>query len=194
MRIEIWSDVVCPWCFIGKRRLEAALQRFAHRDDVELIWRSFELDPGAPAAREGDYASRLAEKYGRSVPEAQKMIDSMAAAGAADGLDLRFDIARAGNTFDAHRLLHLAAERDTQGALKERLFQAYFTEGEAIADHDTLVRLAGEVGLEPTGVESVLGEGTYADAVRSDEERARRYGIAGVPFFVVDEKFGVSGA
>lgn len=192
--MEIWSDVVCPWCYIGKRRLEAALDRFEHRDAVELRWRSFELDPSAPAVREGHYVGRLAAKYGVAVDEAQAMIDRMTATAAGVGLDVRFDIARPGNTFDAHRLLHLAAERGVQGALKERLFAATFTEGEPIADRHALVRLAPSVGLDADEVRSVLASDAYAEDVREDERRAAAYGIRGVPFFVVDGTYGVSGA
>lgn len=199
MRVEIWSDVVCPWCYVGKRRFEQALATFAHADQVELVWRSFELDPQAPAERTGDYAVRLGEKYGCSVQRAQEMIDTMTAAGAEDGLDLRFDLARVGSTFDAHRLLHWALEQGgeapgAQDALKERLMRATFTEGEPIGDQATLVRLAAEVGLDAAKAQDVLASDRYCAAVRTDQERARAYDISGVPFFVVDEKFGVSGA
>ena len=199
MKVEIWSDVVCPWCYVGKRRFEQALSAFPHADQVEVVWRSFELDSQAPAERTGDYAVRLGEKYGCSVERAQEMIDTMTAAGAEDGLDLRFDRARVGSTFDAHRLLHWALGHEAgapgvQGALKERLLRATFTEGEPIGDQATLVRLASEVGLDAGEAEEVLRSGRYAADVRADQERARAYGISGVPFFVVDEKFGVSGA
>ena len=199
MKVEIWSDVVCPWCYVGKRRFEQALSAFPHADQVEVVWRSFELDSQAPAERTGDYATRLGEKYGCSVERAQEMIDTMTAAGAEDGLDLRFDRARVGSTFDAHRLLHWALGHEAgapgvQGALKERLLRATFTEGEPIGDQATLVRLASEVGLDAVEAEEVLRSGRYAADVRADQERARAYGISGVPFFVVDEKFGVSGA
>jgi predicted DsbA family dithiol-disulfide isomerase len=192
MRIDIWSDVVCPWCYIGKRRLEAALATFPHPVDVH--WHAFELDPAAPPSREGSYEQRLAEKYGISVDEAAAMTSRMTAAAAADGLDFRFDTAKPGNTFDAHRLLHLASLRGVQNALKERLFRATFTEGQPIADRDTLVRLATEAGLDAEETRTVLAAGTFADDVRADEEQAQRLGITGVPFFVVDEKYGVSGA
>ena len=133
LKVEVWSDVVCPWCYIGKRRFEAALARFEHRDEVELVWRSFELDPSAPpsSAERGTYAERIASKYGCSVTEAQAMIDNMTLTAAQEGLDLRFELARPGNTFDAHRLLHLALEHGLQGDLKERLDAATFTEGRA---------------------------------------------------------------
>ncbi len=194
MQVDIWSDVVCPWCYIGKRRLEAALDRFAHRGEVEVRWHSFELDADAPAERTGPYAQRLAEKYGVGVADAQGMIDSMTAAAAADGLDFRFDQARPGNTFAAHRLLHLAADRGCQDALKERLLAAYMTEGRPIGDIETLAELAEEAGLDPHEARTVLEGDAYAADVRADERQAAEIGISGVPFFVVDRRYGVSGA
>jgi predicted DsbA family dithiol-disulfide isomerase len=194
MRVEIWSDVVCPWCYIGKRRFEEALASFPHRDQVEVIWRAFELDPQAPAERIGDYAEMLATKYGVPVDQGQQMIDNMTAAAAGDGLDFRFDRARVGNTFDAHRLLHLAGEHGVQDAVKERLLRATFTEGEPIGDAETLVRLVAEAGLDAEEARTVLAEGRFADDVRAEELDAQRLGITGVPFFVVDRTYGVSGA
>jgi len=194
MKVEIWSDVVCPWCYIGKRRFEAALALFAHRDEVKVTWRAFELDPSAPTERDGAYADRLAEKYGTSVAAAELMIRQMTVAAASDGLDLRFDRARPGNTFDAHRLLHLAAEHGRQEALKERLFRAYLTEGEPIGVSATLLRLAVEVGLDRDAVWQVLDSQEYADAVRMEEATAADLRVQGVPFFVVDRRYGISGA
>ncbi len=194
MKVEIWSDVVCPWCYVGKRRFEQALRGFAHRAEVQVVWRSFELDPAAPASRDGSYAERLAEKYDTSVPEAQQMIDSMTAAAAAEGLDFHFELARPGNTFDAHRLLHLAAERGVQDAVKERLVRATFTEGEPISDHQTLVRLVAEAGLDADQATAVLAGDAFAPNVRADERDARDLGINGVPFFVIDRRYAVSGA
>lgn len=194
MRIDIWSDVVCPWCYVGKRRLETALAAFAHRDQVEISWHSFELDLGAPREREGSYDERLAEKYGVSVAEAAGMTANMTEVTAAEGLDFRFDLARPGNTFDAHRLLHLAGNHGLQGALKERLLAATFTEGAPISDAETLVRLATEVGLDAAEVRGVLVSDAFAADVRADEQQAQALGIRGVPFFVVDQKYGVSGA
>ncbi|MEX2290106.1 MAG: DsbA family oxidoreductase [Mycobacteriales bacterium] len=194
MRVEIWSDVVCPWCYIGKRRFEQALAAFPHRDEVEVVWRAFELDGQAPPERVGDYAEMLAAKYGCSVEHGQEMIDTMTANAAQEGLDFRFDRARVGNTFDAHRLLHLAAERGLQDAVKERLLLATFTEGEPIGDAETLVRLVAEAGLDADEARAVLADGRYADEVRADERDAQRFGISGVPFFVVDRTYGVSGA
>jgi len=196
LKVEVWSDVVCPWCYIGKRRFEAALARFAHRDEVELVWRSFELDVSAPpsSVEQGTYAGRLASKYGCSVIEAQAMIDNMTVTAGQEGLDFRFDLARPGNTFDAHRLLHLALEHGMQDELKERLDHATFTEGSPVSDHAALRALATQVGLPEIEVDAVLTSGRYSDAVRADEAQALAYGISGVPFFVIDGRYGISGA
>ena len=194
MEVEIWSDVACPWCYIGKRRFEAALEQFEHRDDVDVTWRSFELDPGAPHERTGDRAERLAEKYGMTVQQAREAEARLTAEAAGEDLPFRFDIARSGTTFDGHRLVHLAGTHDVQDAMKERLLRAYFTEGELISDHDTLVRLAVEVGLDEREVRELLAGERYADAVREDERTAGELGISAVPTFVVDRKLGASGA
>jgi predicted DsbA family dithiol-disulfide isomerase len=200
MKVEIWSDVVCPWCYIGKRRFEAALAQFPHRDQVEVAWKAFELDPTAASAEAGqpagerEYATRLAEKYGTDVDSAQRMIDTMTATAATEGLDFSFETAVRANTVDAHQVIHLAGLRGVQDAVKERLLRGYFTEGEAVGDRDTLVRLAAEAGLDAAEVRAVLDGGRYVAAVRADEAEAQALGIRGVPFFVVDRKYGVSGA
>ncbi len=194
MNVEIWSDIACPWCYIGKRRFEAALADFEHRDDVTVTWRSFELDPSAPAEREGDRAEHLATKYGMSVEQARAAEQQMTERAAAEGLDFRFDIARAGNTLDGHRVLHLAAEHGVQDAVKERFMRAYFGEGELMSDHATLVRLATEAGLPEDEVRDTLAGDRFTAEVRADQETAYGFGISGVPFFVLDRKFGVSGA
>jgi predicted DsbA family dithiol-disulfide isomerase len=192
--VEIWSDVVCPWCYIGKRRFEQALEKFEHRDEVKVIWRAFELDPGAPARREGDYAARIASKNGITREEAEHNIERMTRVAESDGLDFHFDRSQPGNTFDAHRLLHYAAERGRQDELKERLLRATFTEGEPIGDRDTLLRLAVDIGLDADDVRAVLDGDAYSAEVRADEQRANVIGITGVPFFVMDARYGVSGA
>jgi predicted DsbA family dithiol-disulfide isomerase len=191
--IHVWSDIACPWCWIGKRRLEAALSRFDDADKVELTFHSFELDPLADKVQEGAYAERLARKYGRTVPQAQQMVDEMTARAADDGLSMNFERVRATNTFDAHRLLHLALESGKQAALKERLMKAYFEEGLLISDHDTLVRLGADVGVDETAARRVLSADLYARDVRADERDAAQLGIRGVPFFVIG-RYGVSGA
>ena len=193
--MEIWSDVACPWCYIGKRRLEQALAKFPNANTVEVTWRAFELDPSAPREKqEGTYIERLAKKYNTSTREAQTMVDRLVDAARPDGLDFRFDIMCPGNTFDAHRLLHWALTERVQDILKERLFRAYFCEGQMLNDHDTLTRLASEVGLNPEAARAVLQSNAYGQEVREDEKEARSLGIGGVPFFVIADKFGVSGA
>jgi predicted DsbA family dithiol-disulfide isomerase len=194
VHVEIWSDIACPWCYVGKRRFEAALEAFDHSDDVTVTWRSFELDQQAPAERPGERAAHLAAKYGFSVEEARAMEQNMTEVAAADGLDFRFDIARDGNTFDAHRVLHLAEAHGLQDEMKERLMRAYLGEGELISEAATLERLAVEVGLPAAEVSELLAGDRYADEVRDDERTARTLGISAVPFFVVDRKFGASGA
>ena len=194
MDVEIWSDIACPWCYIGKRRFEAALAEFEHRDDVRVTWRSFELDPSAPLEREGDGATRLAEKYGMPVERAREMQRQVTDTAAGEGLDFRLDIQRSGTTFDGHRVIHLAAEHGLQDAMKERLLHAYFTEGQLMSDHDTLVRLAVEVGLDEDEVRQVLATDRFADEVRGDERMAGQFGISAVPTFVVDRAIGASGA
>lgn len=194
MQVEVWSDVVCPWCYIGKRHLEQALADFDHADETDVVWRAFELDPDAGPSTDEPYAERLAAKYGVDAERGRAMADRMVVAGGDAGLDMRFDLARTGNTFDAHRLLHLAAEQGVQNAVKERLMRAYFTEGEPISDHDTLVRLVGSAGLDESAARQVLAEDVYAEQVRIEEKTATDLGATGVPFFVVDRRYGVAGA
>jgi predicted DsbA family dithiol-disulfide isomerase len=194
LTVEIWSDVVCPWCYIGKRRFEAALEAFEHRDEVTVMWRSFELDPAAPRNVEGTATERLAAKYGMSLERAEGLHREMTERAAAEGLEFRFDLAQSGNTFDAHRLIHLAATYGHQAAAKERLMRAYFTEGAAISDPETLIGLMAEVGVDAAEARDVLLGDRFAEDVREDEQLAGQLGIQGVPFFVLDRRFGVSGA
>ncbi len=193
MKVEIWSDVACPWCFIGKRGFDIALARFAHREAVDVRYRSFELDPAAPAFRELAYLDHLMAKYRIPMAEADAMIDRMIEAGARNGVVLRFDKAKPGNTFDAHRLLHLAFERGLQAELKDRLLRATFTKGALIGDADVLVEIAAGAGLDADEARAVLESDAYAADVRADEQRAAELGITSVPFFVMGG-FGVAGA
>ena len=195
MQIEIWSDVVCPWCYIGKRRLERALGEFEHADEVEVTWRSFQLNPDAPATAVPtlDY---LAQRFG---PQAQAMTARVAEMGKGEGLTLDFASSLTVNTLEAHRMLHLAADLGIGDAAKERLLRAHFTEGADVSDHETLTKLMVEAGpLEASTVEArvreVLAGTEYADAVQADIDMARRLGANGVPFFVIDRKYGISGA
>ena len=194
MKVEIWSDVVCPWCYIGKRHFEAALAGFGHSDDVEVVWRSFQLDPTAAATSDGDPVERLAQKYGKSREWAEAAHARVTEAAAQAGLEFHLDRSRSGNTFDAHRLLHFAAAAGKQGELKERLMRGYFTDGQAIGEHSTLLGLAVETGLDEAETKAVLDGDDFADDVRTDLKDAQELGISGVPFFVIDSKFGVSGA
>ena len=194
MNVEIWSDIACPWCYVGKRRFEAALAEFEHRDEVEVTWRSFELDPAAPREHEGDRVEQLAQKYGTTREQAEAMYGRMTAIAAEEGLDFRFDIARGGNMFDAHRLVHLGAAHGRQDAMKERLLRAYLSEGEVMGDPAVLERLALEVGLPGDELRDVLATDRYAAEVRDDEATAAALGITAVPFFVVDRSIAASGA
>lgn len=194
--IDIWSDIACPWCWVGKRRLEAALERFEHRDAVKVIWHAFELDPGAPkqVSSEVDYVERLARKYGTDRGGAQRMIDTMTKAAAEDGLTMRFDHIQPGNTFDAHRLVHFAKGVDKQDAMKERLLCAYLEEGALMSDWGTLARLGAEIGLDEGDVTEMLAGDAFADEVRDEERAAGQLGIHGVPFFIVGGRLAFSGA
>ncbi|MDE3132513.1 MAG: DsbA family oxidoreductase [Acidobacteriota bacterium] len=194
MDVEIWSDVNCPWCYIGKRRFEAALARFEHAGEVNLTWRSFELDPGAPAETPGNGATLLAEKYGVPLERARAMEQNVTEIAAAEGLHYDLQHARIGSSFDAHRLVHLAARHGLQDEMEERLFRARFSEGRLISELETLVQLAGEVGLEGAEVRATLAADDFAREVRDDERTAQALGISGVPMFVVDRAYGMSGA
>lgn len=194
MNLEIWSDIACPWCYIGKRRLERALEQFDHADELTITWRSFELDPGAPPERGGELAGHLARKYGMPIEQAREAQAGLTATAADEDLGFRLDIARSGNTFDGHRLIHLAAEHGLAGAIKERLLRAYLTEGRLISDAATLAELGIEAGLPDTEVRDLLAGDRFADAVRADEHTAATLGISGVPTFIVDREVGVTGA
>lgn len=194
MKIDVWSDIVCPFCYIGKRRLEGALAGFAHRDQVEVVWHSFQLDPSAPAVSEESTATMLSRKYGISPAQVEQLHRRLEGQAAEAGLEYHLDRTRTGNTLDAHRLVHLAAGYDLADAAHERFMRAYFTEGEPVGDRATLARLAGEVGLPAERVAEVLDGDEFADAVLRDQAQARAYGATGVPFFVLADAVGVSGA
>jgi predicted DsbA family dithiol-disulfide isomerase len=190
--VEIWSDVVCPWCYIGKRRFEQAVADF--EPAVEIVWRSFQLDPEAPERDERPLAESFAARKGLTESQISGMFSHVTEIAAGEGLTYDYDRMRTVNTFDAHRLLHFAAAHGKQGELKERLLRAYFTEGEHVGDPEVLARLAVEVGLDGPAARKALDDGAYADEVGLDIETARAFGISGVPFFVFDRKFAVSGA
>lgn len=194
MRVDVWSDVVCPWCYVGLANLGLALDGHEHADDIDVVLHSFQLDPGAPKRDDQPLEERLAQKYGTSVGQIKAQQARIVSLGAERGIDFRFDKAVGGNTFDAHRLLHLARLRGVQLELKHALGQAYFTDGEPIGEADTLRARAIGVGLDPEEVDAVLTGDAFADEVRRDIDTARQIGVSGVPFFVVDGRLGVSGA
>jgi predicted DsbA family dithiol-disulfide isomerase len=193
MRVEIWSDIACPWCYIGKARFEAGLAAFAHREDVEVVHRSFELDPNAPAATDVPVLDMLAAKYGVRPEEAAAMEARVAEAAAGEGLEYRSDRIH-GNTFDLHRLLHLGAAHGVQDALLGAFYRANFAEARKLGDPAVLTELAVGAGLPADEVRRVLADPeAYADAVRADEREAAELGATGVPFFVIDRRYGISG-
>jgi predicted DsbA family dithiol-disulfide isomerase len=194
VEVEIWSDVVCPWCYLGKRRFERALDTFPHRDKVQVVYRSFELDPAAPRGVTTPTVQMLASKYAMSPEQAERAQRQMEERAAADGLTFRMSGLRSGNTRDAHRLLQLAKACGRQDELMERLQRAYFTEQDSIFDNDCLTRLAVAVGLDPDAVADVLASDRYSDHVDTDEAMARALGATGVPLFVIDRRYGISGA
>lgn len=197
MRIDIWSDVVCPWCYIGKRRLERALAGFPHADEVEVVWHSYELDPSAPTRPTELVSDALGRKYGGGPDAGRQMVRQVEGVAAEEGLAFRHADALHANTRAAHRLLHLALAEGgpaLQGALKEALLAAYFVDARNVADADVLTAVATGVGLDEARVRAVLAGREYDDEVDADIDRARAYGAGGVPFYVVDGKYGVSGA
>ena len=194
MQVEIWSDVVCPWCYLGKKRFEQALAGFEHRDQVQVVYRSFELDPTAPEGVTTPTADRLAEKYGMSPAQADQAQRQMEERAAADGLTFRMGGLLSGNTRDAHRLLQLAKDAGRQDQLMERLHRAYFTDQQSVFDHESLTRIASEAGLDPEDIVDVLATDRYAEHVDTDEQMAQALGATGVPLFVIDRKYGISGA
>ncbi|HEV2062364.1 MAG TPA: DsbA family oxidoreductase [Solirubrobacteraceae bacterium] len=194
VHVEIWSEIACPWCYVGKRRFERALAEFEGRHAVGITWRSFELDPHAPRENGVDVATLVARKYGRTREQVLAMHAEMTRMAAAEGVEFRFDLARRGNTFDAHRLLHLAAEHGLQDGMKERLLRAYHAEGVVIGDRSELERLAVEVGLPEDDARETLAGDRFAVAVREDERLAAELDIHAVPAFVVDRRVAISGA
>jgi predicted DsbA family dithiol-disulfide isomerase len=195
LRIDVWSDIACPWCYVGKRHLEQALGQFEHAGSTTVVWHAFELNPSAQReSHEGPYAERLAKKYGMSVKDAQARIQHLVDVGRADGLELDFERIRPGNTFNAHRIVHYALEVGLQDAVKERFLRGYLSEGEAIGDPAVVQRLATEAGLDAERVSAILSSDSYAREVRTDEAEAQRLGISGVPFFVVGGRYALSGA
>ena len=194
MRIDIWSDLVCPWCYVGKRRFEKALARYEHRDDVQIVHRSFQLNPAAPRDTASSRREMLMRKYQLSPEQVVEMDTRMTQTAAGEGLDFNLKGTLTGNTFDAHQLVHLAGAHGLQDAAMERLYRAYFTEQRSLFDQPSLVDLAADVGLDREEAAATLRENRYADAVNADIDLARRLGATGVPLFVFDGRYGISGA
>ena len=194
MKIEIWSDVACPWCFIGKRRFEAALASFPHRDAVDVTWRSYQLDPALPEHYDGTELEYLSSRKGMPAQQVSQMFDHVARQAKGEGLDYHFENVVVANSFTAHRLIHLAAAHGKQDAAKERLLSDHFEHGKDIGSRGYLSSLGADLGLPAGEVEELFTTDKYTDDVRFDFQEARALGISGVPFFVIDRKFGLSGA
>ncbi|HET8879193.1 MAG TPA: DsbA family oxidoreductase [Arthrobacter sp.] len=194
MKIEIWSDVACPWCYIGKRRFETALAGFPHRDSVEVHWRSFQLDPSLPNHYDGTELDYLSNRKGMDPAQVAGMFDHVAAQAAAEGLQYRFDNVVVANSFAAHRLIHLAGVHGKQDVAKERLLSDHFEHGQDIGNRSYLTSLGLELGIDAAEVDELFTTDKYADDVRRDVAEGRALGVSGVPFFVIDRKYGISGA
>ena len=194
LKVQIWSDIMCPFCYIGKRRIEEALQNFEHKEAVEIEWKSYQLDASFIASPEDNMVEHLAEKYRKDNDWAQNMLDNMTQNAKTAGLDFHFEKAVLANSFNAHRLLHLAKKYNLANDLEELLFKAYLTEGKNVNDLDTLSKLGIEVGLDSEEISQVLNSDTYGSEVKKDQEEANAIGVQGVPFFVLDNKYAISGA
>lgn len=193
MRVDIWSDVVCPFCYIGKKRLEAAAEQAGV--ELEVHWHSFQLDPEAPIRQEISNSERLAQKYGRTVPEVEEMQRNIAEMAKAEGIEFNWEGANSGNTFNAHRIIHLAQSKGLGNEAEEAFFYSYMTQGLAIGERETLEDVAARIGLNPVEVDDVLNSEEYADFVKFDQEVARdQLKVTGVPFFVFDQRIALAGA
>ncbi|HMQ50359.1 MAG TPA: DsbA family oxidoreductase [Saprospiraceae bacterium] len=194
MTVEIWSDVVCPFCYIGKRRFEQALKQLKAGERVEVIWRSYQLDPELESNPALNALQSLAERKGWSLEQASEAVQYVTEMAEEEGLEYRYDKTVVANTFDAHRFAHFAKQQGKQSEAEERLFAAYFTEGKNIADYEVLAEIAGAIGLDTVAVKEALASGAYAEEVKQDVSLARQFGVRGVPYFVFDRKYAVSGA
>jgi predicted DsbA family dithiol-disulfide isomerase len=194
IRVEIWSDIVCPWCYIGKRRFERGLATIEDRDSIEIVHRAYQLDSAMPKGKVRDHHAALMAKYGLSDSQATAMQQQMERTAAAEGLEFHLAGGVTGNTFDAHRLVHLGRDHGVQDAVIERLFRAHFTEQRSIFDQASLVTLAGEAGLDREEARVALAGNAYADTASAEVREARGLGISGVPYFVIDRRYAISGA
>lgn len=194
LKVQIWSDVMCPFCYIGKRKIEEAITQFENKDSVEIEWKSFELDPSFAAAPNESIADHLADKYGRDIDWAQSMLESTTQTAKSNGLDFHFEKAILANSLNAHRLLHLAKKNNRSNELEELLFKAYFTEGKNVNDWNTLQKIGQEAGLNIDEIKQLIETEIFTKEVRADQQEAQALGVTGVPFFVFDNKYAVSGA
>ncbi|MEF2965990.1 DsbA family oxidoreductase [Paenibacillus sp. M1] len=194
MKVEIWSDYACPFCYIGKRRFEKALEQLPFKEEIEVVFRSFELDPSSPKEVKSSMHEILAAKYGMSIEEAKAANERVSEQAAGEGLVYRFDTMIPTNTFDAHRITRYAEKQGKAAEMTERLFKAYFTDSLHIGDPDTLIFLAQGVGLDGEEIRSMLASDAFGEEVRQDEQFAAELGIRSVPFFVLDRKYAISGA
>jgi predicted DsbA family dithiol-disulfide isomerase len=194
MKIEVWSDFVCPFCYIGKRRLENAIEQFPHRENIEVVYKSYQLDPTAKHIPGKDFYETFSQLKGMPLDQVKEMNQQVGQQAASVGLTYNFDDMKYANTFDAHRVAKYAETEDKGKEVTERFLYAYFTESELMSDHETLIRLAGEVGLDKEEVEKVVNSDKYRNRVNEDIDTARQIGVQGVPFFVFNEKYAVSGA
>lgn len=194
LKVQIWSDVMCPFCYIGKRKIEEAITQFENKDSVEIEWKSFELDPSFVAAPNESIADHLADKYGRDIDWAQSMLENTTQTAKSNGLDFHFEKAILANSLNAHRLLHLAKKNNRSNELEELLFKAYFTEGKNVNDWNTLQKIGQEAGLNIDEIKQLIETEIFTKEVRADQQEAQALGVTGVPFFVFDNKYAVSGA
>ncbi|WP_236978890.1 DsbA family oxidoreductase [Membranihabitans maritimus] len=195
MKVEIWSDIACPWCYIGKRRFESALEQFPESGNIDIEWKSFQLAPDLKTDPMSNNLKYLSDKYGVSMDQARDMTDRVSHIAATEGLEYDLDNSKKANTFNAHRMIHFAKKSGKQGEAKERLLKAYFIEGKNVDDVDTLISLGEEIGLAAKELSKILeSSGLFSEEVKSDIAEARQLGIGGVPYFVIDRKYGISGA
>ncbi len=194
MKVEIWSDVMCPFCYIGKRKFEMALNQFEDKDNVEIVWKSFQLDPTIVSDANKTVNQFLAERKGWTVEYAEQMNDHVTKIAKEVGLEYNLDKAVVANSFDAHRFSHLAKKHNLQNEAEEQLFKAYFTEGKNTADHDTIIQLGVEIGLDANEIKQMLKSDAYSEDVRMDIYEAQQIGVSGVPFFLFIDKYTITGA
>jgi predicted DsbA family dithiol-disulfide isomerase len=194
MKVEIWSDVMCPFCYIGKRKFENALAQFPYKNNIEVVWKSFQLDPTTVTNPSINTIEHLAHKKGWSLQQAQETSAQVTNIAKQVGLEFNFDKAVVANSFDAHRLSHLAKKHGKQNDLEEKLFKAYFTDGKNTADYSTLLQIGLELGIDEQEIKHVLNSNAYANEVEADIIEAQQIGVRGVPFFVLDRKYAISGA